>query len=86
MDLTNYEKMGVETVSETAHPVGREVVVAAPAEDLLEFTRLPEVALTESYDVEMFGDFKTFCDFEVQSFKRHFVECVTARGGGRRLG
>ena len=78
--------MGEETLSETAHPVGREVVVAAQAEDLIEFTRLPEVSLAESYDFEIFFGFETFCDFGVQSFERHFVACVTARGGGRQLG
>ena len=59
MDLTSYEKMGEETLSETAHPVGREVVVAAQAEDLIGITRLPEVAAGESYD------FENFCDFEI---------------------
>ena len=45
-----------------------------------------EVALTESHDYETFDAFKTFSDFEMKSFERHFVEGVAPHGGGRQLG
>ena len=45
-----------------------------------------EGALTESYDFETFDGIETFCEYEMQSFERHFVEGVTAHGGGRQLG
>ena len=45
-----------------------------------------EVALTESYDFETFDGFKTFCDFETQTFEWHFVEGVAAHGGGHQFG
>ena len=45
-----------------------------------------EGALTESYDFETFDGIETIFDFEMQSFEWHFVEGVTAHGGGRQLG
>ena len=45
-----------------------------------------EVDLTESYDLETFDSIETIYDFEMESFERHFVEGVTAHGGGHQLG